>query len=252
MSRLRRGRTDGWWTTPRGRAALWVGGVALGAFLLGFVGTALVFRLGGGSATVVSVPDVRHRSEGEARRLASRSGLELEVGTSIPHPSAPAGSVLAQEPLPGHEVQPGAALRVILSAGRAHLTMPQLSGRRLEQARQVLEAMGIEVLVEQAADPAPAGQVIDVQPAAGSAIELPATARLTVSTGPPLVEVPFLLGLSEEEAVSALAASGLTASVQQVPGMFSPEPVVVSQRPAAGDSVRSGGAVVVQVATGGQ
>jgi eukaryotic-like serine/threonine-protein kinase len=253
VSRIRRRKEGGgFWASRRGRTALLIGGVAIGAFVLGFVATAMIWRLGGTATSVVSVPDVRHRTEGEARRLASRAGLELEVGSSIVHPTAPEGSVLAQVPLPGHEVQPGTSLRVTMSAGPAHLTMPELAGRRVEQARQVLEGLGFQVAIDEQRDQAPAGQVIGVQPAPGSAVELPATARLAVSSGPPLVEVPFLLGMGEDEAVETLNQAGLGAAVQVVSGSFVPEAVVVSQRPAAGDSVRAGGSVTVQVARGFQ
>jgi eukaryotic-like serine/threonine-protein kinase len=252
VSRIRRRGSGSWTSSPRARIALWIGGVALGAFLLGFLGTAIVFRLGGGATSVASVPDVRHRSEGEARRLASRSGLELEVAAAIAHPTAPSGSVLAQVPLPGHEVQPGTALRVTLSAGRPRLLMPGLVGRRLEQARQVLAALGseVEVEVEEVPAHAPAGQVIATQPAAGTPVEARTRALLTVSSGPPRVEVPLLIGLEEGDAVTLLAEAGLSAELHVVPGMYYLQPVVVGQRPHAGDSVRVGSAVVVQVATG--
>jgi eukaryotic-like serine/threonine-protein kinase len=224
--------------------------VALGAFVLGFLATSLIWRLGGSPTTVVSVPDVRHRADGEARRLASRAGLELEVASSIAHPTAPAGTVLTQVPLPGHEVQPGTALRVTLSSGRAQLLMPELVGRRLGQALQVLEGLGIEAEVTEEPDLAPTGQVVAVHPAAGSPVAPNSGARLTVSAGPPLVEVPFLLGMQEQEAVSLLSEAGLVARVEEVADMFAAEASVVHQRPLPGESVRAGGSVTLQISRG--
>ena len=64
------------------------------------------------------------------------------------------------------------------------------------------------------------------------------------------VEVPSVVDLPQEEAVSRLTVAGLKAAIEtrQVEGR--PQDVVVEQRPAAGESIDEGGTVTIVVNTG--
>lgn len=223
-------------------------GVGLAAFLIGYLLMALVFFPGFNRDAIVAVPELRGRSLSSARRLAERSGLELERGNALVHPQVPAGAVLAQSPLPGSEVTRGSPVRVILSAGHDRRPVPDLSGVAPQRAPAVLRNMGFAVQVRSVEDERPVGSLLNVAPPPGTVLELPAVVRLTVSAGPPLVPVPSLLALPEPDARERLAAAGLRlGNVRYDPGSAEPLGGIAGQDPAPGRSVREGSAVDVVV-----
>lgn len=223
-------------------------GVGVGAFLLGYALTAVLFFRGSNRPDVVTVPDLRDVTHEVAARRLDDLGLELQIGDSLPHPQAQEGDVLAQSPLPGREVAPGTKVRVILSAGRPTTAVPDVLSLTREPANRVLVASGFQVQVVEVPDASPPGSVVSVQPAPGSAVRLPAAVELRVSAGLPRIEVPTLFGLTEDEARAALEGVGLRlGDVEFQFGGDEATERVVEQFPAPGDSVRGGGTVQVRI-----
>lgn len=163
----------------------WVVGVVLGAFVLGYLATTLVFFPGFGRGPIVTVPDLRGRSLAQARRQLDRAGLVLERGSSLVHPRVPAGAVLAQNPLPGQETSRGDAVHVTLSAGPDRRPVPPVDGLTGEQARAVLQRTGFQVQVQIVPDDRPAGRVVGLRPAPGTVLSVPAPVQLFLAQGPP-------------------------------------------------------------------
>lgn len=225
--------------------------IGLGAFLLGYALTAVLFFRGSNRPDVVTVPDLRSLSDELAERRLDDLGLTLQIGDSLPHPEVREGDVLAQSPLPGREVAPGTSVRVILSAGRPATAVPDVTRLAREPAGRVLEASGFRVQVVEVPHPSPAGDVVGVVPAPGTPVRLPAVVQLQVSAGPPLVEVPALFGMDEVEARAALEALGLRlGEVAYELSETEGTEMVVEQLPVPGDSVPAGGEVQVRIVTG--
>lgn len=233
-----------------GRWWAWALGVLVLAFALGYVLTALVFFPSSDRPPVVAVPDLREMDEGAARAAASAVGLELEMGDTFPNPAVPAGRILSQTPLPGQEVAPGSPVRVILSGGAERRAVPVVTAMTAEQATRVLEASGFQVSIEEVEDLRAAGRVVGVEPGPGTELQVPAAVRLRVSSGPPLVEVPDLLGMDETAAAAALEAVGLElGDIEYRFGGFTVEELVTGQEPLAGDSIEYGSQVRVRMST---
>ena len=74
------------------------------------------------------------------------------------------------------------------------------------------------------------------------------TVRYWVSAGPPLIEVPDVVGYSSGEAIAILEDAGFVANVDLVAGFGDYPGDVVGQDPAAGTELRSGAEVTVEVA----
>jgi eukaryotic-like serine/threonine-protein kinase len=238
--------------TSPGRTVLVVLGVGIAAFAIGFLFTALFLFGGGAGDEVVTVPDLRGRTQAEAERLLAQGNLSLELGPTLVNPEMAEGQVLAQSPLPGEEVAPGSNVRVTLSAGPERRAVPDVRGMSGAQARQHLERAGFDVLVEEQTDPAPAGRLLDVTPAPGTTVALPGTVRLLVSSGPPLTDVPSVVGLPEAEARQAVGSAGFFVSEMEY-DVFSVQPAgtVVSQWPEGGVQARAGSGVRLTVAGAG-
>ncbi len=224
--------------------------IGAAAFLVGYGLTALLFFRGSSRPDVVGVPDLRDLDRAAAARQLDRLGLELLVGDSLPHPEVRRGDVLAQSPLPGREVAPGTKVRVIVSAGRASRVVPDVQTLTRLPAERLLAATGFRVQVEEVPDALPAGRVVSVYPSPGTRVQLPGVVQLRVSAGPPLVAVPALYGLAEEEARTTLEGAGLRlGEIEYQFGGFGAREMVVEQTPFAGDSVPRGGDVQVRIVT---
>lgn len=241
--------------TPPGRRAdrrfaLRVLAIAVGMFVVGYAVMALLMIVTAPRRSVATVPDVRRMAVPEARGALDAAELTLEVGDSIANPTVAAGAVVAQTPLPGQEVGPGSRVRVILSTGPSRRTVPDVSMLSREQAMRVLEATGFRVVVSETQNLRGAGRVLGTEPRTGATLPIAATVRLLVSSGPPMVAVPSLLGQNEGQVASVLDAAGLrSGEVRHVFDFDTPVGAVLSQNPAPGDSVRMGSAVSVVVAT---
>ncbi|HET8659001.1 MAG TPA: Stk1 family PASTA domain-containing Ser/Thr kinase [Micromonosporaceae bacterium] len=131
--------------------------------------------------------------------------------------TVPAGNVLAVEPKVGTALKPGDKVTVTVSKGKAPLTVPNVTGRNVNDARQVLQAMGLVVEVEDVDSPKPPGEVVEQNPADGAGVEPGATVKLKVSKGPPMVAVPDVTSGQNvpcRDAEAALRNAGLTVAVQ--------------------------------------
>ena len=229
------------------RRALLVG---VPAFIVGYLLTALLFFGGGPRAEVITVPDLRTLTAARARRLVERADLVFEVTDSLPNARIARGGVVAQTPLPGREVAPETPVRVILSQGRERRGVPRVDGYARPQAERILLASGFRVVVYAVPDVRRAGRVVGTLPAAGGTVQMPGTVRLLISAGPPLVAVPSLVGLYRAEAEEAIRQAKLrVGDVTLEMRLDVADGVVLGQSPLAGDSIRAGSAVGLQVAT---
>lgn len=232
------------------RWALWALGAVLAAFVVGYGVTALVFFPGSDRPPIVAVPDLRELHADEARDVADASGLDFIVGEPLPNADIPEGRVLSQSPLPGQEVAPGTPVRVLVSGGAERRSVPVVGSMSREQATAALQATGFEVAVQEVEDPMPAGRVVGIEPAPGTEMSIPATVTLRVSTGPPMVQVPDLAGLTQEAAKEILASAGLrVGEVEYRFAGFNAEEQVVWQEPYAGESVPEGSAIRIRIAS---
>ena len=92
------------------------------------------------------------------------------------------------------------------------------SGSGLNSARTVLEASGFIVVVDTLLAELPAGQVVEVLPEAGTEVALPMEVIVLVSTGPPLIPMPLLLGI--EQATAEVILDSLGFELTEIEGRF--------------------------------
>ena len=244
------GAVDGGDRSSRWRFVRIVLALMVVTFVVGYAGAALWMRAGAPPRSVVTMPDLAGMSESRARQVLAELDLALEPMDSLPNPDVEAGRVLTQSPLPGQEVAPGTGVQVILSSGQLRHPVPDVIGLTRERAMQVLAASGMAAEVSEVEDMARAGVVVGTDPSPGVPLPVPARLVVRVSSGPPLVEVPDLLGMNEEELPSALAEARLElGEVTRELRLMMEEGEVVSQTPPAGDSLRAGSEVDVVVVT---
>jgi serine/threonine-protein kinase len=159
------------------------------------------------------------------------------------------GEVARQSPRGGVKVDDGVKVDLWVSRGPLHIESPDLSGLAADDARGRLEAQSLNGRSRRAAsETTPKGQVFRQQPAAGQVVERGDTVTFWVSSGPPRVYVPDVVGLSQGDASALLEEAGFVVSTDYVAGWGEIPGTVVGQDPVANVKGRVGDEVVIQVA----
>ena len=190
------------------------------------------------------IPDLRGLGLATASERLTGAGLEAGAVDSLHHPSVPSGMVIGQAPLPGQVLTPQSPVRLTVSMGPQTRSVPDVLSLEEDRARIVLETSGFIVSTDTVEAQEPRGQVVSVDPPPDSAVALPAEVRLVVSAGPPVVAMPFVLGMEQAEAEMLLDSLGLeVAEVEEVFRFGRDQGIVVEQEPAADTELERGSTV---------
>jgi beta-lactam-binding protein with PASTA domain len=131
------------------------------------------------------------------------------------------------------------------------VSVPDVLGFRREAAEQQIREAGLEPVVRRSPSDRPQGTVFRQDPASGSVVEEGSTVTITVSSGPRQVEVPMLVGLTQQEAEDAIRDAGLMLGfVDEEESQEVEAGRVISQRPEPGTQIPEGSAVDIVVSTG--
>ncbi len=129
------------------------------------------------------------------------------------------------------------AVFMYMTKGPGEAKVPMLSRIKTDEAKKIVESLGLQFVVVQEApsDDAPSDTVFKQEPLAGRTLKQGREVRVWVSSGSREVRVPSLVGLSQQDAVSKLQAIGLKADLKNVGDLLSSDGGVVRwQRPRAG------------------
>lgn len=224
-------------------------GLAVVGWLLGYVvATQVVFPAPPPPGDLYEIPDLRGLEVSTARERLEGARLALGEVDSIAHPTVEASRIIGQSPLPGQVALADGAVRVTVSLGPQTRSVPDVRGLTAEQAVIVLEASGFVVETDSAEAEEPRGRVVDIDPPPDRMVALPAGVEILISTGPPLVPVPLVLGMEEAEARATLESLGLIVSeVEEVFRFGRDQGIVVEQEPAADTELQRGGEVRLAV-----
>jgi beta-lactam-binding protein with PASTA domain/predicted Ser/Thr protein kinase len=212
--------------------------------------TVVALQVGRGPGRVPT-PQLVGQTADQAQQMAQAAGLTL---TSVPQqrqvddPSQ-VGKVLAQDPAPQTPVPPGTAIQLTVGQARPTLRMPDVTGQDQATATQTLEGVGLEVTVTQSDGGGKSGTVVSTSPTAGSTVAQGSKVTLSVSKGNQL-QVPSILGKTQADALSALAAAGFTGNLQTNPtdvGDPNQDGKILSQSPTAGSQSGAKDTITVTV-----
>ena len=214
-------------------------------------GSAVAFTVSSGPFSV-AVPSVIGRPESVAISSISAQGL-VPSTAAVNDPAIAAGLVMSQTPDAGTQVPPGSLVSVVVSAGPATTTVPNVVGRILAGAVNSIGAAGLNIgtvdLVHHAtvAD----GLVISQTPYPGMTVDPGSTVSFVLSQGPEPIPVPDLVGQSEAEALAAITATSFTAgTVLHINDAAVPAGHVVSHIPAGGNTAPPGSKINLVISSG--
>ena len=209
-------------------------------------GSTVTLEVSGGPGDVL-VPPVENLRQGQAIRELEDAGLEVTIDQEFSD-RVKEDFAIRTVPPEGTEVTKGTRVRLLVSRGPEQVTVPDVTGLSRESAETRLRDEGLSPAVDEEESDEPEGDVISQSPSGGTEVERGETVTITVSTGRPQVEVPDVIGLSEERAASRLSSAGLTPERQERTVTDpSQDGVVIEQRPGAGTQVDEGREVVIVI-----
>lgn len=201
-------------------------------------------------ANEVQVPDVSGMEESEA--LNTISDADLRGKTKKVHDdSVPAGEVVETDPASGTTVQRYDEITLMVSLGPEQVVIPEdLAGASEATVRDALEQLGLQVsgVTEVNSPTVERDRLVDTNPSLGSKVPYGSTVSLKMSTG--TVQVPDVVGHTEEQARAALEADDVRLSVRTTEKETdeAPEGTVIAQTPGSGQEVEQRSTVELTIA----
>jgi serine/threonine-protein kinase len=186
------------------------------------------------------VPDLRGFLEADARANAAASHVTLLVASREPSAEVKPGAIIRQSIPAGQHVPRDHPMSVVLADELAKI--PTVTGLSVVDASKKLEEKGYKL---QASAPVanatvPEGQIVSQVPPGETPAEKGKTVTVQVSAGAGEVAVPKVMGLSINNAKTALEKVGLEAQVRWVSLAETPTYIVLNQKPRPNEKVKPG------------
>ena len=203
---------------------------------------------------IVTVPNVEGLTDAATTAIA---GAKLTVGTVTQQSSntVAAGNVISQDPASGSSATQGSPINLVISSGPQMVTVPNEEGLTQDAATTAITAAKLTVgtVTQQTSDMVATGKIISQDPASGSSAAQGSPVNLVISSGPQMVTVPNVEGLTQDAATTAITAAKLTVgtATQQTSNTVAAGKVI-SQEPTSGSSVAQGSQVKLVNSSGPQ
>jgi eukaryotic-like serine/threonine-protein kinase len=221
----------------------WVLGLVL---VLGVVLGVAYYLLAGGKT--YSVPLVDNLPVATAQQEIAANHLRSAVVDQASS-SVQKGRVVSSNPPQGNNVAANTLVTLYVSTGAAPVAVPDVVGESETSAQSALQQKGFQVSVKP--DPTstqPSGTVVSQSPSGGTAAP-GSTVTITVSGG--ALQVPSVVGDSQQTANQVLSAAGFAVNVQQGSGPSQyANGTVFTQQPGAGSTEPKGTTITIFVQNG--
>jgi serine/threonine-protein kinase len=192
-----------------------------------------------GSGRFVAVPSVTQLTRAQAAARLDAADLTARFDQE-PSETVAAGRVVRSDPGAGGRVLRGHSVTVVLSSGPPSVPVPSVTGQSEGDAQDAIRSAGLQPQVsQQSSAQVDAGQVISQDPAGGR-VARGSAVRLVVSTGPAVVAVPDVRGLSIDQARQTLQDAGFKVRVRSLP-----IGTVFLQSPGGGSQRKQGSTVTI-------
>jgi len=173
-----------WLTASPGRRFLRDLGLVALTFVIGFGISSFWVSPGSVFSSNHAVPRVFDLAEAKAREKLTAAGFRPRIESDRPSPTVARGRVIWQDPPSGMVLPPNSVVQLVLSAGPAPVTVPDLIGLSLPSAERILRTAGMQRgSVDTVRGSPEAGVVLATRPAPGSGRPRGTVVDLVVSGG---------------------------------------------------------------------
>ncbi len=136
----------------------------------------------------------------------------------------------------------------------SHVAVPDVIGQNVDVATETLENQGFDVAIKAVPSGAPRDQVVEQDPIptnrGGGKAEEGSTVTLSVSSGPAIVSVPAVVGLTPDEAQKRLENAGFQVVIAERFSDSVPRGQVIGTEPAAGTQLSTAQPVTLLISKG--
>jgi eukaryotic-like serine/threonine-protein kinase len=182
-------------TSPAGRAAR---------------GSAVTILISAGPFTS-TVPVVKHDTLGQAE--AALAGVHLMYTIEKVGSNDPVGTVVGTDPAAGSSWPQTKTVAILVAASPP---LPNFVGENVRTAEQWAQQHGVTLQQQQDQNSSqPQGTIIAQNPPAGSVYRQGQTVTVQVSAAPAQVNVPYVIGLTVNQATQVLEAAGFQVQVER-------------------------------------
>ena len=197
---------------------------------------------GGGTLTMPVVVGIKFE---DAIKMLDSLGFEPRKGDVRLDREHPAGVVVIQNPIAGAVVKKGRRVYLTISGGEVLITVPDLKGRTLRDARFMLERGGLKLgaIEYHFSDEFPENTVIEQKIGSGAKVKRDTYVSVTISQGTvgEKISVPDVTGKTVNDAVRIFTSSGLKlGKVSYVPASDLLPNTIIDQSPRVGEMVPKG------------
>lgn len=212
---------------------------------------------------LVAVENVTGRTQEEAQSALEAQGFFMFV-IAEQKSDKPAGTVIEQDPAGGTQIAAGSTVNVIVAGDENKSytddnttngdlkAVPSVVGNLEKDAFNALTAAGFKVEKSyEYSDSVDAGKVISQSPNGGTAAG-GSKVTIVVSQGQKSVNVPSVLGDSEEKAQNKLNNAGLKVAIEEAHSDSVAVGKVIQQSIASGKTVPAGTTVTITVSLGAE
>lgn len=204
-------------------------------------------------AGAVDVPTVIGDRQAVATETLAAAGFLVDEEFVVSDEHEP-GTVMAQEPAPRSQIEPGSRVTISIAAAPNTILVPDIIGKSRSDAADELSALGFTVEVRrESSDVVELDHVIGQSLRAGQEVDNGADITMVVSTGPERAIVPQLVGMPMADGSAQLDERGLVnVRIEYEPSPDIPPDSIVRTEPAADSQVELTAPVTVFVSTGDQ
>ncbi|MBA2174187.1 Stk1 family PASTA domain-containing Ser/Thr kinase [Halobacillus locisalis] len=218
-----------------------------------------------GLAALFTIPGIIQPDDVE---IADVSGMEyeeaysqlLELGLDVNQEETfseeiEAGDVIRTDPPAGTMVKEGSSVTIFYSRGRETVEFGDYTGRMFDQVKTELLDQGfVNVRPFYEESDRPIGEILEHDsPRVGEQV-VPEdnTVYFIVSSGPPMVQMPRVIGMTRQDAVAELEELGLQVDIEETYSERWPVSQVASQSIDRGEEVEEGSTVTLRISLGAE
>ena len=226
--------------------------VVLGLFTaLFFIARSVNEDQGDAPAAEYIIPNVKAKKLEEAKGVAELRGFELNVD-EYRSSDEEEGTVLEQTPAAGTAAKQGDSISVIVSSGNNYVTVPDLAGKYLQEANDIVWGVELEIGTTQyVTSDLPYGQIVRQEPIAGTDTFAGDVIDVWISGIPGKANnMPGVTDMELNKAIDVLHEEGfkkIRIRTVQPEAQIAAEGFVVAQTPTAGISTPEDAVVEISV-----
>lgn len=210
-------------------------------------GSTVGLKVSKGQERYIIPSDLKGTDPNDATKALQALTLSVSKTVEVYHSKVPIGKVVSTIPKGGSKVKRNTPVILNVSKGPAPVIIPPIAGQNIKVVTKQLQKLGLVVdIKDQIFDSSDIGTVLSSDPTPGSSLKKGETVHLTISKGPPPVQVPDVVGLDVDSAKEILANAGFEVNVQNQLSVVVLNKVY-SQDPAAGSMATPGSTITLKI-----